>query len=52
MVGIFGNPHQTPQSTSSLNLSQTGAPFGQQHQQQFGFGQQPVAQGFVAGLGS
>tara|TARA_R100001163_G_scaffold18559_1_gene16380 strand:+ start:3341 stop:3985 length:645 start_codon:yes stop_codon:yes gene_type:complete len=50
MVGIFGNNQQVPQSTSSLNLSQTGAPFGQPTQQ-FGFGQQPAAQGFMAGLG-
>jgi len=51
MVGIFGNNQQAPQSTSSLNLSQTGAPFGQPQQQQFGFGQQPAAQGFMNGLG-
>lgn len=52
MVGIFGNNQQIPQSNSSLNLSRTGAPFGQQQQQQqFGFGQQPAAQGFMAGLG-
>ena len=51
MVGIFGNNQQVAQSTSSLNLSQTGAPFGQPTQQQFGFGQQPAAQGFMAGLG-
>jgi len=52
MVGIFGNNQQVPQSTSSLNLSQTGAPFGQStQQQQFGFGQQPAAQSFMAGLG-
>lgn len=51
MVGIFGNNQQVAQSTSSLNLSQTGAPFGQPTQQQFGFGQQPAAQGFMTGLG-
>ena len=51
MVGIFGNNQQIPQSNSSLNLSQTGAPFGQPPQQQFGFGQQPAAQGFMNGLG-
>ena len=53
MVGIFGNTQQAPMSSSSLNLSQTGAPFGQQYSQQpmQQYAQQPMAQGLMAGLG-